>query len=37
VILAIFQVPNKFFDEQGRVKDLAGQDWQAAWGHAVKA
>src|SRR6187401_1143294 len=37
VMLAIFQVPNKFFDEQGRVKDLAGQDWQAAWGHAVKA
>ena len=37
VMLAIFQVPNKFFDEQGCVKDLAGQDWQAAWGHAVKA
>src|SRR5215831_18470707 len=24
VMLAIFQVPNKFYDEAGRVKDLAG-------------
>ncbi len=37
VTLAMFQVPNKFFDEEGRVKDLAGQDWQTAWGHAANA
>ncbi len=37
VMLAIFQVPNKFYDEEGRVKDLAGNDWEAAWGHFVKA
>jgi anti-sigma factor ChrR (cupin superfamily) len=37
VMLAIFQVPNKFYDEAGRVKDLAGNDWQSAWGHYVDA
>jgi anti-sigma factor ChrR (cupin superfamily) len=37
VMLAIFQVPNKFYDEDGRVKDLAGNDWQASWGHCAEA
>ena len=36
VMLAIFQVPNKFFDEDGRVKDLAGNDWDTAWGYTCK-
>ena len=31
--LATFQVPNKFFDADGSVKDLSGADWQTAWGH----
>src|SRR5216684_4450203 len=30
---AIFQVPNKFFEADGRVVDVAGQDWDEAWGH----
>lgn len=33
LILAIFQVPNKFFETDGRVVDAAGQDWDDAWGH----
>jgi hypothetical protein len=33
LILAIFQVPNKFFESDGRVVDAAGQDWDENWGH----
>jgi anti-sigma factor ChrR (cupin superfamily) len=36
LMLAIFQVPNKFYEADGRVTDAAGQDWMSAWGHAVK-
>jgi anti-sigma factor ChrR (cupin superfamily) len=30
--LAIFQVPNKFFERDGRVTDLTGGDWATLWG-----
>ncbi|MEA2898855.1 MAG: hypothetical protein QOJ84_4470 [Bradyrhizobium sp.] len=33
LMLAIFQVPNKFFEADGRVVDAAGQDWDETWGH----
>ena len=33
-MLGIFQVPNKFFEQGGRIADVLGQDWEAAWGHA---
>jgi hypothetical protein len=36
-MLAIFQVPNKFFEADGRVVDASGQDWDQAWGHTAKA
>ena len=36
-MLAMFQVPNKFFDKEGRVTDASGKDWDAVWGHAMKA
>jgi hypothetical protein len=36
-MLAIFQVPNKFYEADGRVTDAAGQDWQSAWAHAVQS
>lgn len=35
LMVAIFQVPNKFFEKDGRVVDLMGEDWQARWGHVV--
>jgi anti-sigma factor ChrR (cupin superfamily) len=35
VMLAIFQVPNRFFEPDGREVDIAGEDWQAAWGKAL--
>ena len=31
--LAIFQIPNKFYDQAGRVTDISGQDWDELWGH----
>ena len=33
LILAMVQVPNKFFEADGRVVDASGQDWDEAWGH----
>jgi anti-sigma factor ChrR (cupin superfamily) len=36
LMLAIFQVPNKFFEADGRVVDAAGQDWDETWGHTSK-
>jgi anti-sigma factor ChrR (cupin superfamily) len=36
LMLAMFQVPNKFFEADGRVTDASGQDWASAWGHAVQ-
>jgi len=35
LMIAIFQVPNKFFNADGRVTDQAGRDWQATWGHML--
>ena len=32
VFLAMFQVPNKFFQPDGRVTDFLGRDWQQNWG-----
>jgi len=29
--LAIFQIPNKFFEKDGRVTDASGKDWDPAW------
>ena len=37
LILAMFQVPNKFFEADGRVLDMGGADWQSIWGAAVPA
>jgi hypothetical protein len=36
VTLSVFQVPNKFFDIEGRVTDASGEDWQKLWGHTGK-
>jgi len=35
--IAIFQLPNKFFQPDGRVLDFLGNDWEKAWGRAAKA
>ncbi|MDP6568172.1 MAG: cupin domain-containing protein [Alphaproteobacteria bacterium] len=35
LMLAVFQLPNKFFDADGGVTDMLGQDWQQVSGAAV--
>jgi quercetin dioxygenase-like cupin family protein len=29
LMLAMFQIPNKFYERDGRVTDLAGKDWES--------
>ena len=36
LMIAMFQLPNKFFERDGRVTDMSGQDWESVWGHVVK-
>jgi hypothetical protein len=36
LMLAMFQVPNKFFEADGRVTDISGADWDSFWGHIFK-
>jgi len=36
VMLAMFQLPNKFFERDGRVTDANGEDWESVWGRAIK-
>lgn len=35
LMLAIFQIPNKFFEPDGRETDASGQDWHEAWAKAL--
>ncbi len=37
VMLAMFQIPNKFFEKDGRVTDLSGKDWDSLWGEVLGA
>jgi anti-sigma factor ChrR (cupin superfamily) len=36
LMLAMFQIPNKFYERDGRVTDASGNDWEGVWGHASK-
>ena len=35
LMLAMFQIPNKFFEADGRETDVTGADWDAAWAKAL--
>lgn len=35
--IAIFQIPNKFYEANGQVKDISGEDWADLWGAAHQA
>jgi len=37
LMLAMFQIPNKFFEKDGRVTDANGQDWEGIWGEVLGA
>ena len=32
----MFQIPNKFHERDGRVTDLAGEDWETIWGRVLR-
>jgi quercetin dioxygenase-like cupin family protein len=32
VFLAVFQIPNRFYESDGRTTDMAGTDWESLWG-----
>ena len=36
LMLAIFQIPNKFYEKDGRVTDSAGKIWDEVWGRIGK-
>ena len=33
LMVAMFQIPNKFYSKDGRVTDQHGRDWKDVWGH----
>jgi len=35
LMLGIFQIPNKFYEKDGRETDVLGQDWNEAWAKAL--
>jgi len=35
LMLAMFQIPNRFHETDGRETDVTGADWEAAWGKAL--
>jgi anti-sigma factor ChrR (cupin superfamily) len=37
LMLGFFQMPNKFYEADGRVTDMAGTDWQSLWGDVLEA
>jgi hypothetical protein len=36
LFLGIFQIPNRFFETDGRETDALGNDWEKSWGGASK-
>ena len=32
LLLAMFQIPNKFYERDGRVTNAGGEDWDSVWG-----
>lgn len=34
LLLGMFQMPNRFFEQDGKVTDFVGNDWEATWGEA---
>jgi anti-sigma factor ChrR (cupin superfamily) len=36
LMIAMFQVPNRFYRGDGKTTDMLGQDWMSTWGGAPK-
>lgn len=37
LMIAMFQLPNRFYESDGKTTDMLGQDWTKTWGPALKA
>ncbi len=37
LMIAMFMMPNRFYDEPGKVTDMLGQDWDSFWGKALES
>jgi anti-sigma factor ChrR (cupin superfamily) len=37
LMIAIFSVPNRFYEKSGAITDMLGQDWDKTWGKSVAA
>jgi len=37
LMLAMFQIPNRFYEADGRVTDMAGGVWEELWGPVLRA
>jgi anti-sigma factor ChrR (cupin superfamily) len=35
LMIAVFQIPNRFFEHDGGIVDLLGHDWERSWGDAM--
>ena len=35
-MIAMFQIPNRFYEADGRMTDMSGQDWDELWGEVLK-
>jgi anti-sigma factor ChrR (cupin superfamily) len=35
LMIAVFQIPNKFYEKDGSIVDQLGQDWGASWSGAL--
>jgi anti-sigma factor ChrR (cupin superfamily) len=36
LMLAMFQIPNRFYEKDGREIDFLGNDWKTSWGEAYE-
>jgi len=36
LMIAMFQIPNRFYEKDGREIDFLGNDWKASWGEAYE-
>jgi hypothetical protein len=36
LMLGMFQIPNRFFQADGRAVDFLGNDWKKVWGAALE-
>lgn len=36
LLLGMFQIPNRFFNAEGKAVDPRGNDWESVWGEVLR-